>query len=109
VQLDVAARTLESQTELLRSPVLATLSRPDSPMRPDELVPSILGSSVSEMRRCLDGIREFSGDAMPKTLAEAIRLIEWPSLNGMQIRDAQKKLRLLQEFAYDTGNARLQS
>jgi hypothetical protein len=97
--LDAAAGALRAQSALLNSPLLATLSRHDSPMRPDELVPSILGLPLSQISPCLDGIRTFAGDSLPSTVAQAIQLMEWASRHGVHISEADEKLRLLEEIA----------
>jgi len=102
-QLDVAARTLRQQIVLLSAPLMATLSRPDSPMRSDELVPSILGLPVGEIRRCLGGIRTLPSHSLPLTVSQAIQLITWASSHAVRIPDADEKLRLLEEVGYDAG------
>jgi len=96
-QLDAGARALQAQIALFSAPLLATLSRTDSPMRSDELVPSILGLPVSDMRRCLDGIRTLPDDSLLPTASQAIQLIGWAAENGVHIADASEKVRLLQE------------
>lgn len=99
--LDAAARTLHAQIALCGAPLLATLSRTDSPMRQDELVPSILGLPVSDMRRCLDGIRTLPDDSLLPTASQAIQLIGWAAQNGVRVADASEKIRLLQEVRQD--------
>jgi hypothetical protein len=86
---------------MFSTPLLATLSRIDSPMRPDELVPSILGLPVSDMRRCLDGLRTLPDDSLPPTASQAIQLIGWAAENGIRIVDATEKVRLLQKVRQD--------
>lgn len=95
--LDAAARALQGQIALFSTPLLATLSRPDSPMRPDELVPSLLGLPVSDMGRCLNGMRTFAYDSLLPSASQAIQLIGWAAENGVHIVDATEKVRLLQE------------
>jgi len=102
-QLDSAARALQAQVTLFSAPLLATLSRTDSPMRQDELVPSILGLSVSDMQRCLDGIRTLPDESLPVTVSQAIQLIERAAENGIRIADVSEKVRLLQEVRQDAG------
>jgi hypothetical protein len=102
-QLDAAAHALQAQIALLSSPLLATLCRPDSPMRADELVPSFISLPVNEIGRCLEGIRALSDDLLSATVSEAIRLIGWASQNGVHIPDAEMKLHLLQEVVFEAG------
>jgi hypothetical protein len=101
--LDTAARTLGEQLALFGTPLLATLTRPNSPMRPDELVPSILGLEMADCRRCVEGIRAFAGDSWPSTVSEAIRLITVASENGIHVSDVEEKLRLFKGFIQEAG------
>lgn len=93
--LDAAALTLQRQTAMFRAPLCATLSRPDSPMRPDEVVPSVVDLPFSEFGRCLEGIRMYSGGSSADIVPLAMQFIECALRTGVHVPDSAEKLHLL--------------
>ena len=93
--LAAAAQSLHRQLTLLRAPLLATMSRPESPMRHDELVPSMLRLSVADLATCLNGVRLLGAEVFHRCLSEAAELLHWAAEYGVQVDGADEKRQCL--------------
>lgn len=102
-QLDAATSALESQLSFFQAPLIATLLRADSPMRPEELVPSLLTLELAEFDSCLAGVRAIDDESLRLTVTEAVQLIDWAQTAGVDVPDASEKRHLLLAAIQDAG------
>ena len=102
-QLAAAAQSLYDQLSLLRAPLMAVLSRPESPMRHDELVPSMLRLSLPALSACLDGIRLLNAEVLSRSVAEGLELIDWAGQHGVVVDQALDKRHCLSAVRSSAG------
>lgn len=104
-ELDQEEMAREAHFSLLDSTLVADLLNPESPIQPDELIPTLLSSSKDELQLALQIFDEVQLLAM---LTDGAKRLEHLQQNGIHVEEAWQTLAFMQgyaEFAGELGNS----
>ncbi|EIJ33390.1 hypothetical protein [Thiothrix nivea] len=96
MELDQEEAAREAHFALLESSLAADLLNPDSPVQPDELVPTLLSSSKDDLQLALQILDEVQ---LMAVLTNGAELLERLQARGVDVGKAEENLAFIQGYA----------